>query len=92
MKVRIVTVPFREGLDGVGEEAIASALAGKRLLDVRDHFFVHGGRPYIALVRVRSNEISGIFPKWIKRWRHAVVPPICRRINTSETSVNRSDE
>ena len=49
MKVRVLTLQYSEGLGGFPEEALQAALAGKEMLEVRDHFFVQGGKPHIAL-------------------------------------------
>ncbi len=50
MKIRVVTLQYSEGLGGFPEEDLQAALAGKEVLEVREHFFVHGGKPHITLV------------------------------------------
>lgn len=45
-----MTLPYVEGLDRFSAEAVDRALSGRNVLEVRDHFFVHGGRPHLCLV------------------------------------------
>ena len=47
MKIKVVTLPYVEGQEGFSCEAVERALAGRNVLEVRDHFFVHGGRPHL---------------------------------------------
>ena len=50
MRIRVITLAYSEGLDGFPEQALREALSGQEVLEVRDHFFVHAGRPHLALV------------------------------------------
>jgi superfamily II DNA helicase RecQ len=50
MQVRVVTLRYSEGLQGFPEEALRTASAGREVLEVREHFFVHGSVPHLALV------------------------------------------
>jgi len=56
MRVRIITLQYSEALGGFPEEALQATLAGKEVLEVRDHFFVHGGKPHLALVCTVGDE------------------------------------
>lgn len=50
MQVRVITLRYSEGLQGFPEEALREATAGREVLEVREHFFVHGGVPHLSLV------------------------------------------
>ena len=50
MQVRVVTLRYSDGLQGFAEEALRAAAAGREVLEVREHFFVHGTVPHLALV------------------------------------------
>lgn len=50
MQVRVVTMRYQEGLQGFPEDALRAATFGKTVLDVREHFFLHGNVPHLALV------------------------------------------
>ena len=50
MQVRVITLRYAEGLQGFPEDAVREATAGRDVLEVREHFFVHGGIPHLALV------------------------------------------
>lgn len=50
MRVRVLTLPYSDALQGFPEEALRQATFGQELLEVRDHFFVHGGKPHLTLV------------------------------------------
>lgn len=50
MQVRVVTMRYQEGLQGFPEDALRAATSGKTVLDVREHFFLHGNVPHLALV------------------------------------------
>lgn len=50
MQVRVITMRYQEGLQGFPEDALRAATFGKTVLDVREHFFLHGNAPHLALV------------------------------------------
>lgn len=50
MQVRVITLRYSDGLQGFTEDALRSATSGREVLDVREHFFVHGEVPHLALV------------------------------------------
>ena len=55
MDVRVVTLRYHEGVQGFVEEALARATAGREVLEVREHFFVYGNVPHLALVLLLSD-------------------------------------
>ncbi len=63
MKVRVITLQYSEALGGFPEEALQAALSGKEVLEVRDHFFTHGGKPHIALVCTVGDEPVNLSPR-----------------------------
>lgn len=50
MYVKVITLRYDERLQGFPEGALREAAAGREVLEVRDHFFLHGGVPHVALV------------------------------------------
>ena len=48
MQIRQITLRYAEGLQGFPEDALREATAGREVLEVREHFFVHGGVPHLA--------------------------------------------
>lgn len=50
MQVRIVTLRYSEALQGFPEDALRAATAGHEVLEVREHFFLVGAIPHLALV------------------------------------------
>ena len=50
MQVRVITMRYSDGLQGFSEDALRSATSGREVLDVREHFFVHGEVPHLVLV------------------------------------------
>ena len=50
MYVKVVTLRYQEGLQGFPEGALREATAGREVLEVREHFFMHGNVPHLALV------------------------------------------
>lgn len=50
MQVRVITLRYGEGLQGFPEDALRQATAGCEVLEVREHFFIHGNTPHLALV------------------------------------------
>ena len=52
MRVRVITLKYQDGLEGFPGEALQKACSGENVLEVRDHFFMHGDIPHIALILV----------------------------------------
>ena len=50
MDVRVITLRYAEGIQGFPEDALRRACAGREVLDVSEHYFVHGGIPHLSLV------------------------------------------
>lgn len=50
MQVRVITMRYNEGLQGFSEDQLQKATFGKSVLNVSEHFFVHGNVPHLALV------------------------------------------
>ena len=50
MNLRIVTLRYSDNLQGFPERALREAVSGKEVLDVREHFFVHGNVPHLTMV------------------------------------------
>lgn len=50
MEVRVVTLRYQETVQGFADEALTRATAGREVLEVRDHFFLHGNVPHLTLV------------------------------------------
>ncbi len=50
MYVRILTLRYNDNLQGFPEGPIREAAAGREILDIRDHFFVHGNVPHLLLM------------------------------------------
>ncbi len=50
MDVRVITLRYQDGQQGLSEQALTQATAGREVLEVREHFFVHGNVPHLALV------------------------------------------
>lgn len=50
MDVRVITLRYAEGVQGFSEDALRRACAGREVLDVSEHYFVHGGIPHLTLV------------------------------------------
>lgn len=50
MQVRVITMRYNEGLQGFSEDQLQRATFGKSVLNVSEHFFVHGNVPHLALV------------------------------------------
>ena len=48
MRVRVITLRYDEALLGFPEEAVRQACGQGELLEVREHFFVHGNVPHLA--------------------------------------------
>lgn len=50
MYVRILTLRYNDNLQGFPEGPIREAAAGREILDIRDHFFIHGNVPHLLLM------------------------------------------
>ena len=50
MNIRVITLRYSEGLQGFSEDDLARVVSGSEVLEVRDHFFMHGNVPHLALV------------------------------------------
>ena len=54
MKTRVITLRYSEGLQGFPEDDLVRVVSGSEVLEVRDHFFMHGNVPHLALVLLLS--------------------------------------
>lgn len=60
MDVRVITLRYSEGVQGFPEDALRRACAGRDVLDVSEHYFVHGGIPHLSLVvKMSGTPLSG---------------------------------
>lgn len=50
MQARILTLKYNEATQGFPEDALRKATFGREVLDVREHFFIYGNVPHLALV------------------------------------------
>lgn len=50
MDVRVITLRYQDGQQGFPEGVLRQATTGREVLDVREHFFLHGSVPHLALV------------------------------------------
>lgn len=50
MDVRVVTLRYSDGIQGFSEDALLKTSSGREVLDAREHFFVHGNVPHMAVV------------------------------------------
>jgi hypothetical protein len=69
MDVRVITLRYSDGQQGVDEQALAQAKAGREVLEVREHFFVHGNVPHLALVLLLGDGTA----QWGRSWRTGTV-------------------
>lgn len=58
MYVKVVTLRYQEGVQGFPEAALREATAGREVLEVREHFFIHGNVPHLALVLMLGDGAS----------------------------------
>jgi hypothetical protein len=56
--VRVITLRYQEGLQGFPEGALQAATAGREVLEAREHFFLHGNVPHLALVLLLGDGVS----------------------------------
>jgi superfamily II DNA helicase RecQ len=59
MDVRVITLRYQEGLQGFPEEALRKAISGREVLEAREHFFVHGNTPHMALTLLLGDAPTG---------------------------------
>ena len=50
MDVRVITLRYQDGTQGFPEGALRQATAGREVLEAREHFFLYGNVPHLALV------------------------------------------
>lgn len=50
MQIRVVTLRYNEAVQGFPEDALKAATFGREVLNVNEHFFVHGNVPHLTLV------------------------------------------
>ena len=50
MQVRVITMRYQEGLQGLSEDILQKVTFGKSVLSVSEHFFLHGNVPHLTLV------------------------------------------
>lgn len=50
MQIRVVTLRYSDALQGFPEEALKAATFGREVLNVSEHFFMHGNVPHLLLV------------------------------------------
>ena len=59
MDVRVITLRYQEGLQGFPEEALRRAISGREVLEAREHFFMHGNVPHLALTLLLGDAPAG---------------------------------
>ena len=50
MQIRVVTLRYNEALQGFPEDVLRTVTFGREVLNVSEHFFVHGNVPHLTLV------------------------------------------
>lgn len=50
MQIRVVTLRYQEGLQGFPEDLLRKVTFGRSVLEVSEHFFLHGNVPHLTLV------------------------------------------
>lgn len=50
MQIRVVTLRYSEALQGFPEDSLSRVTFGREVLDVYEHFYVHGNVPHLTLV------------------------------------------
>ena len=58
MDVRVITLRYEEGIQGFPESALRQATAGREVLETREHFFLYGNVPHLALVLLLGDGYS----------------------------------
>ena len=92
IKTRILTLSFDERLERFDDASVQVFLADKELVTLRDHFFIHEGRPYMSLIltyRVSDPELPPSTakvplprPKQREVWRELLEPRDVPLFNT----------
>jgi superfamily II DNA helicase RecQ len=59
MDIRVVTLRYSDGIQGFPEDALLKVCSGREVLDVREHFFVHGNVPHMAVVLLLGDAGGG---------------------------------
>ena len=59
MDVRVITLRYQEGLQGFPEDALRKAISGREVLEAREHFFMHGNMPHMALTLLLGDAPAG---------------------------------
>lgn len=59
MDIRVITLRYSDGAQGFPEEALLKAVAGREVLEAREHFFVHGSVPHMAVVLLLGDAAGG---------------------------------
>jgi superfamily II DNA helicase RecQ len=59
MQVRIVTLRYSDGLQGFPEDAMKAATAGREVLEVREHFYMHANVPHLTLLLIFGGDAPG---------------------------------
>lgn len=62
MQTRVITLRYSDGLQGFPEDALRAATAGREVLEVREHFFLYGNVPHLALVLLLGDGGGGVRP------------------------------
>ena len=73
MDVRVITLRYQEGMQGFPEGALRQATAGREVLEAREHFFLHGSVPHLALVLLLGDGPSSV-EGWKPRDQNAPNP------------------
>jgi len=60
MDVRVITLRYSDGLQGFPEAALTKATTGREVLEVREHFFVHGNVPHLALIVLLGGDNTAV--------------------------------
>tara|TARA_B100002003_G_scaffold183301_1_gene171490 strand:+ start:181 stop:429 length:249 start_codon:yes stop_codon:yes gene_type:complete len=63
MDIRIITLRYSDGIQGFPEEPLHKATAGREVLEAREHFFVHGNVPHMAVVLLLG-DTGEVFTKY----------------------------
>ena len=50
MQIRVVTLRYQEGLQGFPEDLLQKVTFARSVLEVSEHFFLHGNVPHLTLV------------------------------------------
>ena len=59
MDIRVITLRYSDGVQGFPEEALLKAVSGREVLEAREHFFVHGNVPHMAVVLLLGDAAGG---------------------------------